>query len=228
VIKAVVTDIEGTTTSLAFVREVLFPYARQRLPAFVRARRAEPAVAALLAAAQQLAGRALDVDGLVQTLLQWSDADAKVTPLKALQGAIWADGYAAGELVGHVYDDAAANLRSWHAAGVRLFVFSSGSVSAQQLLFRHSRAGDLTPCFRGWFDTTTGGKREPASYRRIAAAIGEAPQSTLFLSDTPAELDAARSAGLAAQHVDRDGRPTARGAVATFDAIPVLEGRSAP
>jgi enolase-phosphatase E1 len=228
VIKAVVTDIEGTTTSLAFVREVLFPYARQRLPAFVRARRAEPAVAALLAAAQQLAGRALDVDGLVQTLLQWSDADAKVTPLKALQGAIWADGYAAGELVGHVYDDAAANLRAWHAAGVRLFVFSSGSVSAQQLLFRHSRAGDLTPCFRGWFDTTTGGKGEPASYRRIAAAIGEAPQSTLFLSDTPAELDAARSAGLAAQHVDRDGRPTARGAVATFDPIDVLERRSAP
>src|SRR5262249_19213064 len=144
VITAVVTDIEGTTTSLAFVREVLFPYARQRLPAFVRARRAEPAVAAQLTEVQRLQGRALDVDELVETLLQWSDADAKVTPLKALQGAIWADGYAKGELVGHVYDDAAANLRAWHLAGVRLFVFSSGSVSSQQLLFRHSRAGDLT------------------------------------------------------------------------------------
>jgi enolase-phosphatase E1 len=227
VITAVVTDIEGTTTSLAFVREVLFPYARQRLPGFVRTRRAEPAVAAQLTEVQRLQGRALDVDGLVQTLLQWSDADAKVAPLKALQGAIWADGYAAGELVGHVYDDAAANLRAWHGAGVRLFVFSSGSVSAQQLLFRHSRAGDLTPCFRGWFDTTTGGKREALSYRRIAEAIGGAPPSVLFLSDTPAELDAARSAGLVAQHVDREGRPTAQGAVATFDAILVLERRSA-
>jgi enolase-phosphatase E1 len=227
VITAVVTDIEGTTTSLAFVRDVLFPYARLRLPAFVRARRAEPVVAAQLTEVQRLQGRALDVDELVQTLLQWSDADAKVAPLKALQGAIWADGYAAGELVGHVYDDAARNLRAWHAAGVRLFVFSSGSVRAQQLLFRHSRAGDLTPCFRGWFDTTTGGKREAGSYGRIAEAIGEAPPSILFLSDTPAELDAARSAGLEALHVDRDGRPTARGAVATFDAIDVFAGRSA-
>ncbi|PTS87468.1 acireductone synthase, partial [Sphingomonas sp. HMWF008] len=177
-VKAILTDIEGTTSSIAFVAEVLFPYARARLADYVAAHREE--TAAILAEVADA-----EPGDPVATLLRWIDEDRKATPLKALQGMIWADGYASGAFRGHVYDDAVAGLRRWHAAGVRLYVFSSGSVAAQKQLFGFSAAGDLTPLFSGYFDTTTGAKREAGSYAKIAAAIGEAPADVLFLSDTP-------------------------------------------
>jgi enolase-phosphatase E1 len=189
--RAVLTDIEGTTSSIAFVKDVLFPYARRELPGFVAAYGKGPEVARWLA---QVPGDP------VATLLGWIDEDRKETPLKALQGLIWRQGYARGAFRAHVYPDAAAKLRAWHAAGVRLAVYSSGSVAAQQLLFAHSVEGDLAPLFDAWFDTETGGKRDPASYRRIAAELGA---DTTFLSDIVAELDAAREAGLATVLVDR-------------------------
>ena len=202
--RAIVTDIEGTTTSIAFVKEVLFPFARRHLPAFVKAHAEEPEVRACLDGARDLAGDpSLSVDGVIAALIGWIDEDRKATPLKTLQGLIWADGYASGELKSHVYDDAAERLRAWHAAGHALFVFSSGSVAAQRLLFGHTSHGDLTGCFSGWFDTTTGPKLQADSYAKIAAAIGRAPGEILFLSDHAGELDAAAAAGLHTACLDR-------------------------
>jgi enolase-phosphatase E1 len=188
---AIITDIEGTTTRIAFVHEVLFPFARARLPAFLRAHGARSDVAAALAEVTRLAP---DADP-VATLLGWMDADAKIGPLKTLQGLIWAEGYAEGALRGELYPDVAPCLRRWRTAGVRLFVYSSGSVAAQRLLFRHAGDGDLEGLFSGFFDTGVGPKREPASYAAIARAIGLPGGDMLFLSDVAAELDAAASAG---------------------------------
>jgi enolase-phosphatase E1 len=126
----------------------------------------------------------------------WMRADAKVTPLKALQGMIWEAGYRDGRLKGHLWPDVAACLRAWAKGGVALAVYSSGSVEAQKLLFGHSEAGDLTPLFSGFFDTRMGGKREPASYAAIAEAMRIAPGEILFLSDVAEELDAAKASGL--------------------------------
>jgi enolase-phosphatase E1 len=194
-IKAILTDIEGTTSSLSFVKDVLFPYARARLPGFVRAHLGDPQVACILQDARQTCGGSLDDEALIAAMLAWIDADRKITALKALQGLIWEDGYRQGAFTGHVYPDAVTHLQKWHQQGLALYVYSSGSVYAQKLLFGHSDAGDLTPLFSGYFDTNTGDKRETASYLRIAAAIGQAPEQILFLSDIKEELDAAQAAG---------------------------------
>lgn len=195
--RAIVTDIEGTTSSIDFVKDVLFPFARQRLPAFVETRADDPAVQHWLHEAAREAGYVEASRGeVIDLLLRWIDEDRKATPLKALQGMIWRDGYESGAYRAHVYPEVAAKLREWRGAGIRLFVYSSGSVAAQELFFRYSEAGDLTPLFDGYFDTETGPKREAESYAKIATAIGEAPADILFLSDVVAELDAARAAGL--------------------------------
>ena len=207
--RAILTDIEGTTSSIAFVAETLFPYARARLPAFVAAHPEE--TAPILAEVA-----AMEPGDPVATLTRWIDEDRKATPLKTLQGMIWADGYRERAFTGHIYPDAVAALRRWHEAGIALYVFSSGSVPAQKLLFGHSDAGDLTPLFSGYFDTTTGPKREAASYRAIADAIGLAANEILFLSDTPQEIAAAREGGLSALLIDRDG---AAGDIASFEDV---------
>ena len=195
--EAVVTDIEGTTGSIAFVKDVLFPYADKHLETFVRAHKDQPLTRDCLAQTAAIAGIAAgDEAAILRELHAWIAADRKDTPLKTLQGAIWEAGYRDGSLRGHVYSDAVDSLRAWHAAGVKLYLYSSGSVAAQKLLFEHSVAGDLTPLFSGYFDTTTGPKREAASYAKIGREIGVAPNRILFLSDTGAELDAAREAGL--------------------------------
>jgi enolase-phosphatase E1 len=178
---AILTDIEGTTTPIAFVHRVLFPYARARLAAFcesgheVLARVPEPRL---------------------ETLLGWMDRDEKMPVLKEIQGLIWDEGYAAGALLGEIYPDVPPALRRWAKAGLRLFVYSSGSVAAQKLIFGHSDAGDLTPLLQSYFDTGVGGKREAASYRLICRGANISPEEFLFLSDVEAELDAAAEAGL--------------------------------
>ncbi|OQW44828.1 MAG: 2,3-diketo-5-methylthio-1-phosphopentane phosphatase [Proteobacteria bacterium SG_bin6] len=207
--QAILTDIEGTTSSIDFVAQVLFPYARERLPDYCVAH--AEAVAPILA--EVAASAPADP---IETLLRWIDEDRKATPLKELQGLIWADGYASGAFTGHVYADAVRGLRRWHAGGLKLYIFSSGSVAAQKLLFGHSDAGDLTPLFSGYFDTKTGPKREAASYAAIAAAIGVAPDAVLFLSDTPEEVGAARAAGMRALRVDRSH---GAGDVVDFDGV---------
>lgn len=191
---AVVTDIEGTTSSLAFVKEVLFPYAKTHLADYVARHRNAPEVRRELDAVR---GQPDESDETaVATLLRWIDEDRKATPLKALQGLVWAEGFAAGVLKGQIHADAVRALRKWRAAGAALYVYSSGSVAAQKLLFGNSEAGDLTPLFTGYFDTTTGPKLEAASYAAIARAVGLGPGRILFLSDNPGELDAAQAAGL--------------------------------
>lgn len=204
-IRAILTDIEGTTSSLSFVKDVLFPYAYEHLPEYVRGHAAEPEVAAQLAAVSVEAGTELSLEQAIVQLLQWIDEDRKVTPLKALQGMVWQAGYQAGDFTGHVYADALQQLRAWHALGVVLYVFSSGSVQAQKLLFGFTDYGDLTPLFSGYFDTTIGSKREASAYQAIAAAIGQPAESILFLSDIKEELDAARAAGMRTTWLVRDG-----------------------
>jgi enolase-phosphatase E1 len=170
---------------------VLFPYARARLADFLATRADDPAVAAAVAETSRLAPDAAPLD----TLLGWMDADAKVTPLKVLQGLIWHDGYASGALRSQVYPDVAPALRRWAGGGVRLAVYSSGSAAAQRLLFGHTPAGDVTGWFAGFFDTNTGPKRAPGSYATIAAALHLPAAEILFLSDIEAELDAAATSG---------------------------------
>ena len=195
-IRAIVTDIEGTTSSIDFVTAVLFPYARERLPAFVVTHADKPEVQHWLHETAREAGLvSATQQEIIDLLIRWIDEDRKATPLKALQGLIWADGYASGEFKGHVYPEVADSLRKWSQQGIRLYVYSSGSVAAQKLLYGHSEAGDLTPLFSGYFDTEIGAKREVDSYRRIAEAIETPPGQILFLSDIAAELDAAAAAG---------------------------------
>lgn len=194
-IRAVVTDIEGTTSAIAFVKETLFPFAASRIDSFLEANRNDPEVRRLMAEAVQIAADEGDND-VRAALKRWIATDRKITPLKSLQGLIWQEGYRSGELKGHVYPDAAACLRRWAQGGLAVYVYSSGSVAAQKLIFGHAGQGDLTPCFSGYFDTTTGPKLEAASYRRIAEAIATPPGAVLFLSDHAGELDAARAAGL--------------------------------
>ncbi|MBX9755879.1 MAG: acireductone synthase [Pseudomonadaceae bacterium] len=196
-IKAILTDIEGTTSSVNFVYDVLFPFAVQHLPAFVLANAQQPAVAAQLDAVRADSQEpGADVLRVIDILLEWIAVDRKATALKALQGMIWAEGYQSGQLRGHVYPDAVEALQRWHAQGYRLYVYSSGSIQAQQLIFGCSEAGDLSPLFGGYFDTTSGPKREAASYERIAQAIDLPAEQILFLSDIVEELDAAQHAGM--------------------------------
>lgn len=205
-IRAIVSDIEGTTSSLRFVHEVLFPYSARHLPDFVQQNLGQPAVREQLAEAARLAGLAPeDTPGLIAQLLRWIAEDRKIPPLKALQGMLWERGYREGAFQGHVYEDAVQLLRQWHRQGSRLYIYSSGSIQAQKLLFAHTAHGDLTPLFSGYFDTGVGGKREVESYRRIAQEVGQAPGDILFLSDVKEELDAAQAAGLRTTWLVREG-----------------------
>jgi len=216
--RAILLDIEGTTTPVDFVTRVLFPYARERVADFLTRRGAEPDVRADLAGLR--AEREADerggatppawredapTDSAVAYVRWLMDRDRKSTALKSLQGRIWEEGYRAGHLRGQVYPDVPRAFARWRAQGRDLAIFSSGSVLAQQLLFSGSEAGDLTPAIRAFFDTTTGAKGDPESYRKIAAALGQAPGAVLFLSDVIAELDAARGAGMATGLCVREG-----------------------
>jgi len=221
-VTAVLTDIEGTTTDIAFVHKVLFPYARERLPDFVRARTGDAAVAACLAEINELEKRAVPLEDAIALLVRWSDEDRKIKPLKTVQGLIWTDGYRDGALKAHVYRDVPPALSAWHESGIKLYVYSSGSIAAQKLLFAHTGAGDLTPLFDGYFDTGTGAKTDPESYEKIAGAIGEEPAAILFLSDAVKELKAARLAGLRCVLFDRTRDPGTP--PSSSNAFPVVSG----
>jgi len=197
IVKAIVTDIEGTTSSIDFVHKVLFPYASRELPDIVRSGHEHPEVAALLDDTRKEAGEFdASIERVIEILLGWITEDRKATALKAIQGHVWRRGYERGDFTGHVYDDAVDRLRRWSQLGIDLYVYSSGSVAAQQLLFGYSDAGDLRPLFNGYFDTRTGHKKESATYRNIIATISVPAADVLFLSDVAEELDAAAEAGL--------------------------------
>lgn len=223
-VQAVVADIEGTTSSLAFVKEVLFPYARRSLPAYVREHLSE--LGPIAAQIEALCGRsALTAQEMTEILLQWMDEDRKATPLKALQGMIWRAGYECGELQGHVYEDAVRALCKWQASGLEIHIYSSGSIEAQRLLFAHTPYGDLTPLLSGYFDTTTGSKLESRSYEKIAGLLGSPANAIVFLSDHAGEIRAAASAGMQTVLLAREQPSTeASNAARSFDEI-VLNGQ---
>lgn len=240
--RAIVLDIEGTTTPVAFVYDTLFPYARQQLRPFLQAHRDSPGCESVLARLRQehdedaKTGTGVPAwndrtvasrdESVVQYVTWLMDRDRKSTALKDLQGRIWEEGYAAGRLVGEVFDDVAPALRRWQEQGISAGIFSSGSVLAQKLLFRHSSAGDLTPFLRWHFDTSVGAKTDADSYRRIAATLDMPSSSILFVSDNEKELDAARAAGLRTVLSHRPGNSPPRAGhghpvVHTFDELDV-------
>jgi enolase-phosphatase E1 len=197
---------------------VLFPYARNALPGFVARHGKEEEVRRWLDAVAIEHGSICSDEVIVETLQGWIDQDRKHTALKALQGMIWQAGYRDAEFTAPIYADAAPALRRWHDAGLPLYVYSSGSVPAQQLFFGHSDAGDLTPLFSGWFDTEVGGKRDAGSYEAIAERIGLDAPEILFLSEVVEELDAARIAGMQTVLVDRrEDYPQPREGAAAHD-----------
>ena len=210
-VRHVIVDIEGTTSASAFVYDVLFPYARERFAPWIDVHANETETAAVIASV----GAEIGVgdpshDQVVEALTEWTDADRKVTPLKTLQGLIWEQGFANGDLTSHFFPDAITSLRDWHDAGLPISVYSSGSVLAQRNWYAHSPAGDLTPWMSDYYDTANAGpKRESSSYRAIAEAIDADPGSLLFCSDVVAELDAAREAGWQVVRVRRAGEPHA-------------------
>ena len=201
---SILTDIEGTTSSLRFVKEVLFPYAREKLRPFLRDHARHPVVIEAIRDIENQMGGPLSILECSNILESWIDQDVKATSLKAIQGLIWEEGYTLGNFEGHIYPDAAISLRRWHQDGIPLYVFSSGSVQAQKLLFGHTSEGDLTSLFSAFFDTTTGPKLQATSYLEIARKIDRPPVEILFLSDIEGELDAALEAGLKTIQLVRD------------------------
>jgi enolase-phosphatase E1 len=208
-LRAVVVDIEGTTSPAGFVVAQMYPYSRRRFASWLAEHAADPDTARAVAQVRADTGQpGLAADGVVAVLNEWLDADRKVTALKTIQGQIWARGFAEGDLVAPFFADVIPALRGWHAAGLGIHVYSSGSVSAQRAWFRHTTEGDLRFLIRGYFDTETGGpKRAASSYQAIAAAIGRAPGECVFLSDLVDELDAAREAGWHTVGIRRPGEP---------------------
>ncbi len=195
-IRAILTDIEGTTSSISFVKDVLFPYAKQHLASYVKAHAGEQQVRKILDEVAGIEGRPLNDQQVIGTLSLWIDQDKKIAPLKNLQGLIWQHGYRNQDFYGHLYPDAYTQLKTWHADGLQLYIFSSGSVYAQKLLFAHTEYGDLTSLFSGYFDTLVGMKQEPTAYTAIAKKINHHAPDILFLSDIAAELDAASASGM--------------------------------
>lgn len=233
-VDAVVLDIEGTTSATGFVVDVLYPYSRARFAELLTERAGEPEVARAIAQVRELTDEPdADAAAIEKTLNAWLDEDRKATPLKTLQGIVWTEGFARGDLVSHFYDDVVPALRAWHSAGLTLYVYSSGSVSAQRAWFTNSPEGDLTSLVSGLYDTENAGpKQEPESYRRIASATGVEASRLLFLSDRPGELDAARAAGWHAVGIRRPGEPYYEQGVGdhaqagTFDEISITTSRS--
>lgn len=222
-IQAILTDIEGTTSSLDFVQRTLFPYAAKHMRSFLEQEaRQEPVRTWVEQIAAESGKDSADLDAINAVLQRWIKEDRKVTTLKGIQGRIWEAGYHSGAFKAHIYPDALRRLLSWFGQGIRLYVYSSGSVEAQNLYFAHTTEGDLRPLFRQCFDTSMGSKKESVSYERIVREIGLPAGDILFLSDVVEELDAAHRAGLRTVHVIRDlSRPlsSTHPAVRSFDDI---------
>lgn len=205
-IRAIVTDIEGTTSSLSFVKDTLFPYARQRLGDYLRSHAQLSVIQAELAEIRRLTNQpTISLEEIIALLIQWIDEDQKITPLKNIQGFIWEEGYQRGVYQGHIYPDAVEKLQQWFRKNITICIYSSGSVYAQKLLFTHTEYGDLTPLFSAYFDTNIGAKNESSSYQCIAESLHLPATEILFLSDLQKELDAAKQAGLLTRWLVRDG-----------------------
>lgn len=205
--RGILLDVEGTTSSISYVYDVLFEFARRHVGDFLLEHRDDPLVRGLASAlaAETATDPQAGPERLALAAIDLMNRDVKSTPLKALQGLIWRSGFESGELVAHVFPDVPVALEQWAASGLDVRIYSSGSVEAQKLFFGHTAAGNLLPTLRGHYDTTTGPKREASSYAKIAADMGVEPRLILFVSDVGAELDAARTAGMATALAVRPG-----------------------
>lgn len=224
----ILTDIEGTTTSVSFVYDILFPYFRNNIQKLNELTYLEDVTHAFEQTIQ--IAKELDQEELITTeqiiakLNDWSIADKKITPLKTLQGILWKEGYKDGSIKGHVYDDVPEQLAIWKENNIQMGVFSSGSIAAQQLIFGYSVAGDLTPYFSNYFDTNTGGKREKETYSKIASILDLEPNQILFLSDIVEELQAANEIGFQTVQLVRPGTEAKWDkTVANFSEIVIIE-----
>ena len=210
--RGILLDIEGTTSSVSFVYDVMFPFVRRELDRYLDSHWGRSPLADACRQIARDAGQvalADDRNWIRAEVLRLMDGDVKATGLKQLQGLIWEAGFECGELKAHVYDDVPPALRDWHSRGISIRIYSSGSIQAQKLFFGHTVAGNLLPLLSGHYDTTTGPKREASSYRAIAKDFGLSPSDILFLSDVVAELDAARAAGMVTALVVRPGNAEA-------------------
>jgi enolase-phosphatase E1 len=218
-ITSILLDIEGTTTPVSYVFGVLFPFVRQHLETFLATHGLDTNVQADLSLLAQEFERDQplgleplsvgDPRSAIPYILALMDCDRKSTALKSLQGKIWDQGYQSGSLQSQIFPDVPRVLEGWHQAGKRVFIFSSGSVQAQVLIFRHSQEGDLTSWIHDYFDTQVGPKQVAKSYQAIVAELGETPGQVLFVSDVVAELQAAQAAGLQTCFSRRLGNATA-------------------
>ena len=219
-LRAILLDIEGTTTPIAFVHDVLFSYAREHVREFLAENSAAEDIALLR---EEQAVDVSDAPESIEEYVEWLiKLDRKSTALKSLQGKIWRQGYEDGSLKSQVFADVAPAFERWRDRGLKIGIFSSGSVLAQQLLFAHTEVGDLTPFIDSYFDTNVGKKGEAESYRKIAEAMGIEPQQILFISDVTAELDAANQAGMKTLLSIRPGnseQPQLYPSIRTFDSI---------
>jgi len=228
-IRAVLLDIEGTTTDIAFVHDVLFPYARKHLADFVGGRRDDPEVETCVeqvrATVESEEGRHLDHRDLVKTLESWIDSDRKHPALKQLQGMIWEKGYRDKAYTAHLYEDVLPVIKEWRTAGLQVAIYSSGSVPAQRLLFEHTLAGDITTLLTAYFDLDIGNKQDPSSYQAIAQELDVDAPHLLFISDVCEELDAAAVAGLQTVQMIRPGTEACgkHRSVATFRDIGIQQ-----
>ena len=238
-VSVILLDIEGTTTPVDFVYKTLFPYARQEMPSFLRQHSDDPEIRSLVA---QLRAQAQCDEKNGAHPPAWNDEtdearldssvayvhwlmarDSKCTPLKVLQGRIWQEGYARGELRGEVYDDVPRALQRWQRQQREISIYSSGSILAQELLFQTTNFGDLTRHISAFFDTQVGAKNETESYRKIVASLGHAPAKVLFISDAMKEIEAAQAAGMPAILCQRDVNSPAsainKPVIRTFDEL---------
>lgn len=208
-VRFILMDIEGTTTSIDFVHQTLFPYAARHIRDFMLDHKAAPHISKEMEAVRTTVleeeNRRLNDTEVVDKLIEWIAQDRKHGALKNLQGYLWKYGYEAGEYKGHLYPDVLPELISWIESGLKLGIYSSGSVDAQKLLFGYSEAGDITPFLSAYFDTAVGHKREVSSYEHIAKALAIDPKNIMFLSDVEAELDAAKLAGFQTIQLVRPG-----------------------
>lgn len=204
-IKAIVLDIEGTIAPLTFVKEVMFPYSREKLREFLEKNWNNPEIKKIVEEAQKEVARNLSLEEAVKVFEKWIAEDRKITPLKELQGHIWEDGFKSGQLRAPIYEDAYKKIKEWKEKNIPIYIYSSGSVKAQKLFFTYSTYGDITGMFSGFFDTKIGNKKDESSYRKIAQEIGIKPEEILFISDNPDELKAAKSAGFEVIQSVREG-----------------------
>ncbi len=225
-IQAILTDIEGTTTDIHFVHKILFPYSRLKMSDFLEQNYKKPEIAAQIQLVQQLMSKPhADLSAIASQIIAWIDCDMKIGPLKVLQGYIWQQGFEQGEFQAHVYEDAYSKLLEWYNQGIALYVYSSGSRKAQQLLFEYSIFGDMRYLFNEYFDTQVGPKKEPSSYKAILQQLDLVGNEIIFLSDVVLELDAARENQIQTCLLNRQQEPidtNAHHSVGRFDQI-ILE-----